>query len=232
MRFDVPWRVSFKRSDVTRGAGSPAAPRRRREVRLSHTRDAALYPKVPCSKEFQDVWGAVTWPAMNPQDNDGGAAAFDKLAALLDYPMFVVTTVADGHRSGCLVGFTSQTSINPPRFLVGISRKNHTYTVAKDAEHLAVHVLPRGEKALATLFGEKTGDDTDKFDECAWQSGPEGLPILDAAAAWFVGKIIGRFDLGDHVGHLIEPVAGSAPDTIGELITFSDVHDLEPGHDA
>lgn len=97
MRLDVPGRVSFKRSDVTHGEGSPAAPRRRREVRLSHTSEAALYPKVPCSKEFQDVGSAVTWPAMNAQDNDGGAAAFDTLAALLDYPMFVVTTFSDVH---------------------------------------------------------------------------------------------------------------------------------------
>ena len=146
--------------------------------------------------------------------------------------MFVVTTMADGHPSGCLVGFTSQTSINPPRFLVGLSRKNHTFTVAQDAEHLAVHLLPRDQLALAELFGEKTGDTTDKFAQCTWHSGPEGMPILDAAPAWFVGQVIRRFDLGDHVGHLVEPVAGSAPDELGDLITFSDVRDLEPGHDA
>ncbi len=35
----------------------------------------------------------------------------------------------------------------------------------------------------------------------------------------------------DHVGHLVEPVAGSAPDELGELLTFSDVRDMDPGHD-
>lgn len=169
---------------------------------------------------------------MGAQDNDDGAASFNDLVALLDYPMFVVTTMADGHPSGCLVGFTSQTSINPPRFLVGLSRKNHTFTVAQHAEYLAVHLLPRDQLSVAEMFGEKTGDTTDKFAQCAWHSGPEGMPILDAAPAWFVGKVIRRFDLGDHVGHLIEPVAGTAPDTLGDLITFSDVRDLEPGHDA
>jgi flavin reductase (DIM6/NTAB) family NADH-FMN oxidoreductase RutF len=169
---------------------------------------------------------------MSEQQDDSGAEAFQNLAALLDYPMFVVTTTAGDHPSGCLVGFTSQTSINPPRFLVGLSRKNHTFKVAQDAEHLAVHLLPRDELALAALFGEKTGDTTDKFTQCAWHSGPEGMPILDAAPAWFVGQVIRRFDLGDHVGHLVEPVAGSAPDELGDLITFSDVRDLEPGHDA
>ena len=161
-----------------------------------------------------------------------GSAAFDDLVSLLDYPMFIVTTAAGGHRAGCLVGFTSQTSINPPRFLVGLSRKNHTFTVAQDTEHLAVHVLPRDELPLARLFGGTTGDDTDKFAQCSWHLGPAGMPILDAAAAWFVGRVQRRFDVGDHVGHLVEPVDGSAPDTLGDLISFSDVRDVSPGHDA
>ncbi|PRC59176.1 oxidoreductase, partial [Mycobacterium sp. ITM-2017-0098] len=85
------------------------------------------------------------------------------------------------------------TSINPPRFLVGLSRKNHTFTVAQEAEHLAVHLLPRDQLSVAEQFGEKTGDTTDKFAQCAWHPGPEGMPILDAAPAWFVGKVIRRF---------------------------------------
>jgi len=170
-------------------------------------------------------------------DADRGAAsagsdAFDDLVATLDYPMFVITTAHDDQRAGCLVGFTSQTSINPPRFLVGISRKNFTFSVARVASHLAVHVVPRTHYALAELFGTSTGDDTDKFAACTWHTGPEGMPILDDAASWFVGRVIRRFDLGDHVGHLIEPVAGLSGGELGDLISFSDVRDLEPGHDA
>ena len=56
--------------------------------------------------------------------------AFEKLVSMLDYPMYVVTTRAGDQRAGCLVGFTSQVSIGPPRFLVGLSDKNHTYRVA------------------------------------------------------------------------------------------------------
>ncbi|MDD4868688.1 MAG: flavin reductase, partial [Mycobacterium sp.] len=50
-----------------------------------------------------------------------GVEAFEKLVALLNYPMFVVTTVANGVTAGCLVSFASQASIHPPRFLVGLS---------------------------------------------------------------------------------------------------------------
>jgi flavin reductase (DIM6/NTAB) family NADH-FMN oxidoreductase RutF len=159
------------------------------------------------------------------------SAAFERLVSLLNYPMFVVTTAAGQRRAGCLVGFSTQTSINPPRFLVGLSRQNDTITVAADATHLAVHVLPREQLPLARLFGGRTGDRTDKFAQCAWHTGPAGMPILDAATSWFVGKITQRFDVGDHVGHLLDPVAGSTPDQLGDLIYFADVRDLHAGHE-
>ena len=162
-----------------------------------------------------------------------GAEAFERVVALLDYPMFVVTTRVGDDRAGCLVGFSSQVSISPPRFLVGLSKKNHTYRVADGgATHLAVHLVAREHQDLARLFGSATGDRVDKFGRCRWSEGPEGLPILTDAAAWFAGRILDRFDLGDHVGHLTQPVAGAAPDRFGNLVTFTDVKELEPGHDA
>ena len=157
---------------------------------------------------------------------------FEKLVSMLDYPMYVVTTRVGDQRAGCLVGFTSQVSIGPPRFLVGLSDKNHTYRIAKDATHLAVHLLPRTHRELARLFGSETGDRTDKFARTTWHEGPYGLPILDDAAGWFVGEVLNRYDLGDHVGFLVEPVAGDAPDKFDQLVTFADVSDLEPGHEA
>ena len=158
--------------------------------------------------------------------------AFEKLVSLLDYPMFVVTTRVDDQLAGCLVGFTSQVSIRPPRFLVGLSKRNHTFRVAEGATYLAVHLIERRHSELALLFGGETGDEVDKFAQCAWCSGPNGTPILDGAAGWFVGEVLSRYDLGDHFGFLLEPVEGSAPDKFGQLVTYSDVRDLDPGHGA
>ncbi len=149
-----------------------------------------------------------------------GSEPFEKLVALLNYPMFVVTTRSDGDRAGCLVGFASQTSIHPPRFLVGLSKRNRTFRVAAEATHLAVHVFDRRHLDVVELFGSETGDETDKFARCSWHAGPEQMPILDDAAAWFVGKIVDRVTLGDHVGHLLAPVDGrraAGPDGLGVL---------------
>ena len=122
--------------------------------------------------------------------DEPGHQAFDQLAGLLDYPMFVVTTRAGEELGGCLVGFTSQVSIRPPRFLVGLSKRNHTYRVARRATHLTVQLLPRRHHTLARLFGGETGDHTNKFDRCAWNAGPEGLPVLDGAIGWFTGLVL------------------------------------------
>jgi flavin reductase (DIM6/NTAB) family NADH-FMN oxidoreductase RutF len=165
--------------------------------------------------------------------HDGvGDESFDRFVEMLDYTMFVVTTQADGEQSGCLVGFATQTSVRPPRFLVGVSRTNHTCRVAARSDYLAVHVLARRHVGLARLFGGQTGDQDDKFEHCSWCTGPQNMPILDDAAAWFVGKTLERIDLGDHIGYLLEPATGAVVEGSADLVGIADVADLEPGHKA
>ena len=156
---------------------------------------------------------------------------FGDLAGNIDTPMFVVTTVAedDGERGGCLVGFATQCSIDPPRFLVGLSVTNHTYGVARRATHLGVHMLDESQRGVAEVFGGETMDELDKFARCAWRAGPAGVPILDDLPVWFVGRILDRIDFGDHVGHVLEPVA-VRPGAVDHM-RLRDVSDIDPGHD-
>jgi flavin reductase (DIM6/NTAB) family NADH-FMN oxidoreductase RutF len=159
----------------------------------------------------------------------------DRLTAGMNTAMLVVTTASNGADSGCLVGFATQASMKPPRLLVCLSRVNHTFGVASRADHLAVHVLSKRHRGLAELFGGQTEDEVDKFEFCAWHRGPAGMPILDDAVGWLVGRTLDRVDLGDHVGYLLEPVDGwfaEGADGPVDLIRFADVTDLQPGHDA
>ena len=158
-------------------------------------------------------------------------AVFHRLVAGLDYPMLVVTTEANGTRAGCLVGFATQCSIRPARFVVYLSEKNHTCRVARGAGHLAVHVLGPDDTALAELFGHETGDRVDKFARCRWRPGPAGVPILEGCGGWFVGRILERVDGGDHLGFVLEPVeATMTEDRVG--LGFQSVKGIEPGHEA
>jgi flavin reductase (DIM6/NTAB) family NADH-FMN oxidoreductase RutF len=161
----------------------------------------------------------------------GAADDLGTFVSELDYPMFVVTVAIGQERSGCLVGFATQCSIDPPRLLVCLSKNNHTYGLARTAPALAVHRLRADQHELASLFGEATGDEVDKFAGCAWRTGPAGQPILTDSPAWVVGEVLERVDLGDHVGFLLAPIeVGGSPG--GRPLQFSDVQGLEAGHPA
>ncbi|HEV7865727.1 MAG TPA: flavin reductase family protein [Acidimicrobiia bacterium] len=147
--------------------------------------------------------------------------------------MVIVTAAApDGRRSGCLVGFWTQCSIDPPRVLACVSKANHTFPVATEAPVLAVHWLAEDDRGLAELFGGETGDEVDKFERCSWRPGPAEVPVLDGVKGWVAGPVVGRFDVGDHVAFVIEPEAGAADDPSAGQLGFQAVKTLEPGHDA
>jgi flavin reductase (DIM6/NTAB) family NADH-FMN oxidoreductase RutF len=153
------------------------------------------------------------------------------LSGAFPAPAFVVTACAGGRRAGCVVGFATEVSIDPARFLVCISRANATFAVAMQARRLAVHAVTEGERGIAQLFGGETGDDVDKFSLCDWAAAADGTPILTACPTWFIGRIVQRIDLGDHVGCVLHPERWQDGGEIAQL-TVRDLGDIAPGHPA
>lgn len=141
-----------------------------------------------------------------------------------------MTAAHDGERGGCLIGFASQVSIHPPRFLACLSVKNRTYRLAADAGTLVVHPVPEEAEELALLFGGETGDEIDKFSRCEWTAGPDGAPVLAELGNWFAGRVLEKIDFGDHVGFLLEPIEVSHED-MQEPFTFRRGRWIDPGHE-
>jgi len=162
------------------------------------------------------------------------AASLARLCTSLDFPMVVVTAFDGCERSGCLVGFHTQCSIEPHRWLVCISTSNHTSGVAGRAEWLAVHFLRNDQHELAQLFGGVTGDAIaphEKFEACAWQPGPGGTPIL-AGCDWIAGRVLQRIELGDHVAHLLEITEIGMDHAPAPQLGSQHARDIDPGHPA
>jgi len=146
--------------------------------------------------------------------------------------MYIVTAAAAGERRGCLVGFVTQASIDPPRLLVCVSPANATYRLARSAGRLAVHLVPADQIELAALFGGETADDgVDKFARCAWSSGMDGLPLLDGCPTRMIGRVVGCTPFGDHAGFLLEPVEVAVQPGERPLRT-ADAAGIRPGHPA
>lgn len=153
-------------------------------------------------------------------------AAFDRLTRRID-PAVVVVTVRDGEsRSGCVVGFHSQSSIEPLRYCFWISRDNHTYQAVLEADFLTAHLLGPEDRDVAEVFGAYTGDEADK-----WALLEERHLTLPASAVG--GRIVARFDdeAADHVGIVIEPDRAAAPGRIGGALRVSDLEGMPAGHE-
>ena len=158
-------------------------------------------------------------------------SAFADISATLTTPMVIVTTRVGDEIDGCLVGFSTQCSIDPLRYMVCLSITNRTYELALRAPTLVVHMLhdAPADRALASLFGEHTARDTDKLARCDWKPGPDGVPVL-AGCDWFAGPVVERYDAGDHVAHVIDITAGAAPRAHEPWLLLLEVQDLDAGN--
>jgi flavin reductase (DIM6/NTAB) family NADH-FMN oxidoreductase RutF len=159
-------------------------------------------------------------------DSTTASAAF---VDAVDHPLYVVTASADGELSGCLAGFVTQASIDPVRFLICVSKVNHTYGVAQRSEGLGLHLLGSGQRDVASLFGEQSGDRIDKFEGVTWSRGATGVPILSECAAWIEGTVVDRMSGGDHEAFLVTITAGGEGTQAGRFMR-TDATDFLAGH--
>lgn len=137
-----------------------------------------------------------------------GDSVFQSIVGDVDAPVFVVTTTAEGESAGCLVGFATQCSIDPLRFLVCISKQNRTWDVGTHAETFAVHLVRPDQGDVAEHFGAISAkDEPDKLASWPMLDGPNGVPIVPGCD-WFAGRVLDQFDLGDDTGFLLQPSSG------------------------
>ena len=157
--------------------------------------------------------------------------AFDRIVESLDQPLVVVTTAVGDERAGCLVGFHAQSSIDPGRYCLWLSKANHTYRVGLRATSFAVHFLSAADRELAVAFGTRTGQEVDKFADVRWTAGPGGVPLLDDCPNRLVLERVALLDEGsDHVCLTADVLNAQCPTSFVPL-RLSAVADLEPGHD-
>ncbi|MCX4825081.1 flavin reductase family protein [Streptomyces sp. NBC_01142] len=119
----------------------------------------------------------------------------------------VAVITAQGERP---VGFTA-TSLNsvaaePPLISFGVGTSSSSWPVLARAEHIGVHILGEHQQELATTFARSGAD---RFaPPTRWDSGPEGVPVLDGVLAWLVCRVIARVPAGDHRIVVAEVVVG------------------------
>ena len=152
----------------------------------------------------------------------------DVVAAIPSAPTTGVLTMWTEDYSRTGGGFTDIPSVPVTHLNLAGTPQSPAYSIADGTP------LRAATGDLVPVLGPATGTvlDPNTFNPIKPGKGPAQLPILDDAAAWFVGKILDRFSLGDHVGHLLQPLDGDPPDALEQWVSFGDVRSLEPGHEA
>jgi flavin reductase (DIM6/NTAB) family NADH-FMN oxidoreductase RutF len=169
----------------------------------------------------------VQWPRANSGDPARDLAPFFER---VDYPYYLLTVRApDEEMSGCLAGFVTQCSIDPPNFVACISQLNHTLGVAVRASAMGLHLVGEDQLDIARLFGEQTGDVVDKFADVDWRIGPTGAPLLADVSLALEGTILGHFSVGDHEAFLVRALRAVGGPGRG-LLTHRTSPRLHPGH--
>lgn len=129
-----------------------------------------------------------------------------------------VTVITTRQPDGAPRGFTANSftsvSLDPPLLLVCLAKTAHSADVFASAPHFAVNILAEDQKAVSGLFASRAPD---KFDQCAWTSGPAGMPLIDGSLAQFTCSNHQLVDAGDHlilIGH-VESFATSEGQPLG-----------------
>jgi flavin reductase (DIM6/NTAB) family NADH-FMN oxidoreductase RutF len=100
------------------------------------------------------------------------------------------------------------------------------------ARSFAVHFLSQDDEPLARLFGTTSGDDADKFGQCAWEEGAGGVPLLTHCPNRFVAERVALLDEGsDHVCLVLQPTSAWSQAPFRPL-HLSQVEHLQPGHES
>ncbi len=109
----------------------------------------------------------------------------------------VVTTLQpDGTPRGFTANSFTSVSLDPPLLLVCVAKSAHSAEVFATAPQFAVNILAEDQKAVSGLFASRMAD---KFQNCDWNAGPSGMPILTGALASFTCSRHRLVDAGDHL---------------------------------
>jgi len=115
----------------------------------------------------------------------------------------VTTKTAAGEPIGLTANSFSSVSLSPPLVLWSLSLRSPNLPNFLQAAHFAINVLAHDQIPLSQRFSRPVPN---KFEGVAHGFGPQGMPLIEGAAAQFECRTEARHYSGDHVifiGHVL-----------------------------
>jgi flavin reductase (DIM6/NTAB) family NADH-FMN oxidoreductase RutF len=125
---------------------------------------------------------------------------------LLSNGVYVITSTTGERYGAATATWISQASFKPPLVMAAIRRDSNVFACLMESRTAAVHILDRGQEAMAQRFFSPTNVVGDTINGEPFLPGSTRAPILRNAKAYFEGVVHHTFMLGDHAVVVMEVV--------------------------
>ncbi len=123
--------------------------------------------------------------------------------------LYVITAAQDAKVAASTVTWVNQKSFHPPLVAVSIKKGSFTHAVMEESKAFAIHILGKGQKAMAEAFFRHSEPKGNSIAGYAFKPGATGSPILEDCPAYFECRVIDASMPGDHttfIGEVIEAI--------------------------
>jgi flavin reductase (DIM6/NTAB) family NADH-FMN oxidoreductase RutF len=107
----------------------------------------------------------------------------------------VCALAADGVPAGMVVSSFTSVSLEPPLVMICVQNSSTTWPVLRQAPRLGVSVLAADQDQAARKLATRG---VDRFADLAWSTTPQGVVLLQGAAAWLDCEVEQELPAGDH----------------------------------
>lgn len=118
----------------------------------------------------------------------------------LSYGVFMLASVADGKKNGCITNTCMQVANSPTRIAIAVINTNYTAEFVKKSGRFTLSLLDK-TCTYETIkhFGMQSGRDMDKFADIPFPEDENGIPYMGwAACAVISARVLDSMDLGSH----------------------------------
>ncbi len=159
---------------------------------------------------------------MSQQPLDPKQLAFRNAMAHMSAAVNIITTDGEAGRCGITATAVCSVTDTPPTVMVCVNRNSAMNAVFKANGRLCVNVLTGDQEEAAKHFAGMTGVAMEeRFALDPWNTGSQGVPVLDGALANLQGRIVESQEIGTHSVLLVELDDIQVRDEGDSLVYFS-----------
>ena len=124
----------------------------------------------------------------------------------------VISARTEGGYRGLTASSLVSISIDPPMVLVGLDHEAATRAAISESKAFNVSVLTRSQEFIADRFAGRAPAIDPRWEGVPHRLGSNGIPLVEACAAWLECVLVEIHPAGDHdicLGEVTAAIAGS-----------------------